>query len=268
MATKGDYQAGVIMIVIFLIPVYLSAVSSIVSSNLNKRDYKVATGFIDEVKSLAESNGKKSLDPVQNMEIDLDHIGAGEFLRTVNINETFNKGDIVWVKGDSGTGKSTLVKYLTKFRPIESIKYNGVDMMDLDNEDLRERVIYLSQQSSIYNASILDNIIIDKNKQGQMRNKIENEKLLAPIFANKTVDTIINPAVANLSGGEKQRIAFARAIYRDPDVLILDEITSNIDDKSAREIYARVNEERNKRITFIISHDDLPGEISNKEITL
>lgn len=66
----------------------------------------------------------------------------------------------------------------------------------------------------------------------------------------------------------KQRIAFARAIYRDPDVLILDEITSNIDDKSAREIYARVNEERNKRITFIISHDDLPGEISNKEITL
>lgn len=91
------------------------------------------------------------------------------------------------------------------------------------------------------------------------------EKLLAPIFANKSVDTIINPAVANLSGGEKQRIA---SIYRDPDVLILDEITSNIDDKSAREIYARVNEERNKRITFIISHDDLPGEISNKEIKL
>lgn len=268
MATKGEYQAGVIMIVIFLIPVYFSAVSSIVSSNLNKRDYKVTTGFIDEVKSLAEANGKKSLDPVQNMEIDLDHIGAGEFLRRVKINETFNKGDIVWVKGDSGTGKSTLVKYLTKFRPIETIKYNGVDMMDLANEDLRERVIYLSQQSSIYNASILDNIIIDKNKQGQMRNKIENEKLLAPIFANKSVDTIINPAVANLSGGEKQRIAFARAIYRDPDVLILDEITSNIDDKSAREIYARVNEERNKRITFIISHDDLPGEISNKEINL
>lgn len=53
MATKDDYQAGVIMIVIFLIPVYFSAVSSIVSSNLNKRDYKVATGFIDEVKSLA-----------------------------------------------------------------------------------------------------------------------------------------------------------------------------------------------------------------------
>lgn len=58
------------------------------------------------------------------------------------------------------------------------------------------------------------------------------EKLLGPIFANKSVDTIINPAVANLSGGEKQRIAFARAIYRDPDVLILDEITSNIDDTS------------------------------------
>lgn len=109
------------------------------------------------------------------MEIDLDYIGAGEFLRTVKINETFNKGDIVWVKGDSGTGKSTLVKYLTKFRPIESIKYNGEDMMDLANEDLRERVIYLSQQSSIYNASILDNIIIDKNKQGQMKNKVQNE---------------------------------------------------------------------------------------------
>lgn len=85
---------------------------------------------------------------------------------------------------------------------------------------------------------------------------------------NKTFDDIIDNAGANLSGGEKQKIAIARSLYSNAEVLILDEITSNIDAESAEEILQSLLKNKDKRITFIITHDQLPQGFANREIVL
>ncbi len=86
------------------------------------------------------------------------------------------------------------------------------------------------------------------------------------ILQDKTMDTEILEAGANLSGGEKQKIAVARALKSEADVLILDEICSNIDKASSDEIYERIRREREKYITFIITHDELPEGLANVEL--
>ncbi len=92
--------------------------------------------------------------------------------------------------------------------------------------------------------------------------------LFKSILKSKTFDDIIDNAGANLSGGEKQKISIARSLYSKAEVLILDEITSNIDAESADQILQRLLKDKDKRITFIITHDRLPNGVANKEIIL
>lgn len=82
----------------------------------------------------------------------------------------------------------------------------------------------------------------------------------------KKLDDVILENGANLSGGEKQKIAIARALISNPDVLILDEVCSNIDAKVSNEIYSLIAAERCKRITILITHDKLPDGLVNKMI--
>jgi subfamily B ATP-binding cassette protein MsbA len=82
------------------------------------------------------------------------------------------------------------------------------------------------------------------------------------------MDTVIEEGGANLSGGEKQKLSIARALYDDVDVLILDEITSNIDKESAADIMSRILENSAGKITFIISHDPLPANYANISLPL
>ena len=82
------------------------------------------------------------------------------------------------------------------------------------------------------------------------------------------MDSFIEENGANLSGGEKQRIALARALYDDVDVMILDEVTSNIDKESAEMILRRVIENGREKIIFMISHDSMPEVYANKILQL
>jgi len=82
------------------------------------------------------------------------------------------------------------------------------------------------------------------------------------------MDTFISENGGNLSGGEKQKIALARSLYDDVDVIILDEVTSNIDKDSAKEIYKRVLQKHDEKIIFVISHDDMPNSFYTDEINI
>lgn len=251
-----------------LLPLYFSNLSTITNANLSKQDMIVSNDFLKELDKNRESDGIKSIETIDTIDFSIDHLVINNTHLASNINGHFEKGDVVWVQGASGTGKSTLMKLIPKFRMTNTIYFNGEDIRNITNSSVRNRINYLAQSVPIINGTLRDNIFFNKQYDKNIEEKLISDPILKTIFRDKNFDTQISDGGSNLSGGEKQKIAFARALYDEVDVMILDEITSNIDKESANEIMNRLIEDKCNRITFIISHDDLPKNYSNKILLL
>ena len=126
------------------------------------------------------------------------------------------------------------MKLLLKYRQENSIYVNHIDIKSIENSCLKNNLSYLSQDVPIINGNLRENFFFNKSYSSDLEDKIKNEPFLSSILKNKDMDSIIGDHGANLSGGERQKISVARILYDQKDLLILDEITSNIDDKSAR----------------------------------
>lgn len=252
-----------------LLPIYFSQIDNITNANLNKRDLIVANKFDKYLTDKQEANGVKTIEGINKITLKIPKLTIKEQLLATEINENYTKGDIVWVKGMSGAGKSTLLKLIPKFRTVESIFVNdNIDVNDIDNASLRSHIDYLSQNVPIVSGTVRDNLFLGKPYSSTVENLLKSEEILKSLWENKTMDSIISENGSNLSGGEKQKLAIARALYNNSNVLILDEITSNIDKDTSDAIYERITKDTANKIIFIISHDDLPCKYANKSIVL
>lgn len=254
----------------FVLPLYFSSISTIVNSNINKRDFNVAVEFQNELDSEKEVIKKSdvSLDSISRMDMDVKELSILDKSIPFNAHGTFQKGDIIQICGTSGSGKSTFARALLKFRPVSSIKVNGIPIESISSNSIREKTEYVSQNIPIICGTLRENILINTNAGSYSDEKLISLPLLASILDNKTLDTVILENGANLSGGEKQKVALTRALLENPDVLILDEVCSNIDVHTTNDIYRFLNESRDSRITFIITHDDLPDGLANFKLNL
>lgn len=264
--TQNDFLS--VLVYTLLLPLYFSNVSTLTNLNLNKSKFNVAKKFILELKENIESDGKTDLNKIDKIEIAINELKLSDTILSKNINGEFKKGDVIWVQGKSGTGKSTLVKMLVKFREANGIKINGIELKEIKNNDLRSLIDYIPQVPTIINGSLRENIFFNRPYSKDEEKYLMEDVLFKSILKSKTFDDIIDNAGANLSGGEKQKISIARSLYSKAEVLILDEITSNIDAESADQILQRLLKDKDKRITFIITHDRLPNGVANKEIIL
>lgn len=251
-----------------LMPLYFNNLSIIVNSNLKKQDMNVSMKFIEEIEKKGETDGKTNISEINNIHININKLNIKGKTLAYNIQGNFKKGDVVWVCGESGTGKSTLMKLLLKFRVSNEIWIDKVNISDISNQSLRNCIEYLSQNVPIINATLRDNLFFNKKWSKKQEEQLLNEPILRSIFEKKDMDSMIEEGGANLSGGEKQRIALARILYSNADVLILDEVTSNIDKKSAEEILEKVMSISQKRIVFIISHDEIPEKYATSKLYL
>jgi len=251
-----------------VLPIYFSGLTKIVSANLSKRDLTASKEFIQWMKDNKEQNGEIELAQVDTIRLKIQQLQVGDLILGQQIESTFTKGDIVWVKGESGSGKSTLLKLLPKFRTTDTIYINEIDLRKYTNESLRKHVDYLSQSVPIIHGTLLENLFFNKAYSKEAEIEMRKDKLLQTILVDKSMDTEILENGSNLSGGEKQKIAFIRALYNGTDVLILDEITSNIDMQSAMDIYNKIKEVATGKIIFAITHSDALNGIANKVIDL
>ncbi len=176
-----------------------------------------------------------------------------------NINLTVQRGELVAIVGSSGGGKSTLVNLLPRFfDPSEGeILIDNIPIKDLDLTELRSKVGLVSQDVFLFGDTIERNIHAgDFSKEGS---GIERAAKLAnaSTFIAKTpqgFDTRIGDMGSNLSGGEKQRLSIARAIFKDAPILVLDEATSALDSESEREVQKGLDELMQGRTAFVIAH--------------
>jgi ATP-binding cassette subfamily B protein len=168
-------------------------------------------------------------------------------------------GEMIGLVGKSGVGKSTLINLITRFYDASRgrVEIDGVDIRDIRLEDLRSQIGLVAQQSFLFNGTISENIAYGKP------NASFDEILRAAYAANAHefivkkpdgYDMVVGEQGNKLSGGEKQRIAIARAILHDPKILILDEATSSLDTPTEKKIQEAIARLVAGRTTFAIAH--------------
>lgn len=251
-----------------IIPIYFENVQLITRANLNKRDMVVALDFLKSWENLYEQSGTKKIDKIESVQFDIKSLIVGEKEICCNINGKYKIGDIIWVRGDSGTGKSTLLKLLSKFRLSDKILLNGIDIRNIENSSVRKRIRYLSQEVPIIKGTLRENIFFNVPYNKSIEEDLKDSFILKSIMKNKTMDSMIDENGGNLSGGEKQKIAISRLLLDESDVLILDEITSNIDRESSFEIMKEIEKLSKDKIIFITSHDDFVKDYVNTDLVL
>lgn len=265
--TQGENLLTIVLFSIVL-PIYFNAINGIVGANLASRDIKNSSEFIKYLEENPEKDGDQVVKGISQIDFVIKDLSIGDRILQSNINGVFRKGDIVSVNGESGTGKSTLMKLLPKFRTTDTVYINGTDIKNIENKSLRDNLVYMSQEVPIITGTLRDNLTLGNTVIEEEINNLKELSLLNSILSNKSMDTIIEENGTNLSGGEKQKIALARSIFSKADMFILDEITSNIDKVTADEIYKSITQINKDKIMFIISHDKMHLPYCNKSIDL
>lgn len=269
---QGNANSFVIIIYTLLLPRYFSCVSAITNMNLHKNNFNVSKEFFKFLEQEQEISCQESvhISAVDTIEFNIKDIPLNDSEKSCikPISMVFNKGDIVQVAGENGSGKSSLMKLLVKFRESDGIKINNIPLSKISYENIRNLVTYIPQVSSVVNGTLRDSLFLNIPYSSELEKKYEALPLLHSLLATKNMDTEILDMGANLSGGEKQRISLARALCSHCDCLILDEITANIDIDSTKDILKSVKAMSDNMIVFIITHDDLPAGYANKTLIL
>ena len=176
-----------------------------------------------------------------------------------NISFTVNSGQKVAVVGQSGSGKSTLVKLLFRFYDTVqgNITIDNQDIKQVSQKSLRKHIGIVPQDTVLFNDTLFANVQYGNPNasDAQVRKAIEMAHLTEFIASlPKGEQTMVGERGLKLSGGEKQRVAIARTILKDPAILIFDEATSSLDSQSEQAILKAINEVAKNRTSVVIAH--------------
>lgn len=183
--------------------------------------------------------------------------GDGYVLKDINLK--IEKGKTIALVGQSGSGKTTLADMLCRFYESDkgALLIDGTDVKDLKIESLRKHIGVVTQESILFNDTVINNIafgLTDKTRD-QVINaaKIANAHEFIMSLPNG-YDTTIGDRGGKLSGGQRQRLSIARAVLKDPEILILDEATSALDTESEKLVQEALSSLMKNRTSLVIAH--------------
>jgi subfamily B ATP-binding cassette protein MsbA len=204
-------------------------------------------------------NAKQVTDFNQSIEFQHVDFAYGEKNILKHINLIIEKGKTIALVGPSGGGKSTLVDLIPRFMDVTAgqILFDGIDLRDLDQESLRTMIGVVNQESILFNDTIFNNISFSNTSATQQ--EVENAAKIANAhdFILKTesgYQTNIGDRGAKLSGGQRQRICIARAVLKNPPIMLLDEATSALDTESEKLVQDSLYKLMDNRTTVVIAH--------------
>jgi len=185
--------------------------------------------------------------------------GAGQGAALRNINLRIPAGKVCGIIGETGSGKSTLVNLMLRLHepPAQSILLDGVDIRRMPLRQLQDAIGYVAQDIFLFSGSVRENILLGV-ENGELAQVEEAARIaqLQPAIASfgAGYDTIIGERGVRLSGGQKQRTALARALIKNPPILILDDAFSSVDVETEEEILRELKQFMRGRTTLLISH--------------
>jgi ATP-binding cassette subfamily B protein len=200
--------------------------------------------------------------PASGALIELDHVTFGyrenrPVLSDVSLK--IGRGETVAIVGATGAGKSTIIKLLPRLYDASGgvIRLAGVDTRSLDRQALRRRVIVVSQDVFMFSGTLRDNIGLGDPDITDARiieaaRRVGADRVLAS--RPEGLDAVVTERGSNFSAGERQLVAFARALARDPEILVLDEATASVDPETERVIERGIAELMRGRTSIVIAH--------------
>ena len=251
---------------------YLTILYSVINplKDLSKASYNIPRGLasmerIDEILNAENpiADGEKGLeidemkDAIEYKNVSFSYNGERDVLN--NISLKIPKGKTVALVGQSGSGKSTLVDLLPRFYDVEQgeITIDGVNVKDMTVKSLRSLMGNVNQEAILFNDTFYNNITFGV-ENATMEQVVEAAKIAnAHEFIMETEDgynTCVGDRGCRLSGGQRQRISIARAILKNPPILILDEATSALDTESERLVQEALERLMKDRTTIAIAH--------------
>lgn len=193
-----------------------------------------------------------------------------------NLSFRINKGEKISIVGVNNAGKTTIVKLLLRFFDIDSgeILYNGVNIKKISKKSLYEKISGVFQDFSIMPFTIKENIIANKafseNKTDEIIKQLDLDQKIKEL--TRGINTYLNKDIyenaTDLSLGQKQKLAIARALYQDADFLILDEPTASLDPLAESKIYEHFNEMTEGKTAIFISHRMSSSRFTDKILLL
>ena len=253
---------------IFYMVILYSVINPI--KDLTRQSYMIPMGLasMDRIDYIlkAENPIKETADPkplgnfeneVEMQDVSFHYVEDRDVLRHINL--TIPKGKTVALVGQSGSGKSTLVDLIPRYHDVSSgrITIDGKDLRDVRIHDLRALIGNVNQEAILFNDTFYNNITFGV-ENATMEQVIEAAKIAnAHDFIMETeqgYNTVIGDRGSRLSGGQRQRVSIARAILKNPPILILDEATSALDTESEHLVQEALDRLMKSRTTIAIAH--------------
>jgi len=262
---EGQLQLGQMMAIVTLIGGFTTSVVSVAMANIQIQEARIAFERMFEFASSEpeyqshKREEKSDRINIENIQVDkLNFRFPGKSLLLENLSFEIKKGEIVTFFGEIGCGKSTLLGILQRFFQFESgiIKVNGKDWSGIKIKDWRNEVASVSQHVHLFNGTIFENIAIneepDYDKLTDFCKKYGFHDFIEEF--QQGYATIVNENSTNLSGGQRQLVSLARAIYSNPQVLLLDEATAAMDRKSEHFVIDLLNKIKKNMAIIFVTH--------------
>lgn len=260
----GGMAAGNLIVYIATFALLINPAKTLSSSFFNIRRGAAAVDRIEELLKasivVTEKEGAVQMDDF-NSTIEFKNVSFsyGEHYVLRNINLTIQKGKTIALVGSSGAGKSTLADLVPRFHDVSEgeLLIDGVNIKDYSLSSLRSHISIVTQEPILFNETITNNISL--GKPAASNDDIEHAAKVANAFnfiqaKEEKFDTNIGDRGNKLSGGEKQRLTIARAVLKNPPILILDEATSSLDTESERLVQDAINNMMQNRTSIVIAH--------------
>ena len=263
----GQLTLGMMLAVQYIIGQLNSPVEQLMSFFYSVQDVKISLERINEIHRMDDENGKQGLETSVKEEdkgIDMENINFKydpHALKTIidDVSLTIPKGKVTAIVGASGSGKTTLIKLMLGYYPVlgGQITIGGTDVNTLNKKWWRRQCGVVMQDGVIFSESIARNIAVDDKEIDKQRLQtaaeiacIHNYVMGLPLKYN----TKIGRDGVGLSQGQKQRILIARAVYKNPDYIFLDEATNSLDANNERMIVEHLDEFYKGKTVVIVAH--------------
>ena len=249
-----NYMSQILVELVKLANLIVSVTKSIASGNRIQAVLDIEPSMKDEVKVLAESEAKSQV-AVAFDHVHFTYAKAKEEALT-DIHFKAKKGQLIGIIGGTGSGKSSVVNLISRFYDATkgSVSINGVDVKDYPIEVLREKIGVVPQKAVLFKGTIRENICWGKE------NATDEEILKALEIAQATefvqekgLDFMVEQGGRNLSGGQRQRLTIARAIVKNPQILILDDSASALDFATDAKLRKAISEMSDDMTVFVVS---------------